>query len=128
MVDLAPRTEEPSLPHWDVSPFFPSLDGREFAAAQESAIADVGRLQAEFDRLGIRGGERRQATDADARAAEEAIAALNDVLDKMRLVGAYLYAHVTTDARNDLAARLQSQFQAGTSTMSVLSKRFEAWV
>jgi pepF/M3 family oligoendopeptidase len=128
MVDLAPRTDEPSLPRWDVSTFFASLDGREFAAAQESAIADVGRLQAEFDRLGIRGGERRAATDADARAAEEAIAALNDVLDKMRLVGAYLYAHVTTDARNDLAARLQSQFQAGTSTMSVLSKRFEAWV
>ena len=46
----------------------------------------------------------------------------------MRLVGAFLYAHVSTDARDDEAATLQSRFQADTAGLSTLTKRLQAWV
>ena len=46
----------------------------------------------------------------------------------MRLVGAYLYAHVSTDARDDEAATLQSRFQADTAGLATLTKRLQAWV
>ncbi len=122
-------TDRPdALPHWDVSPFFPSLGSRQFASAHEATVAELGRLRARFDELDIRGGDRREATDADAAAVDELLPALNDLLDQMRLVGAFLYAHVSTDARDDEAATLQSRFQADTASLGTLTKRLAAWV
>ncbi len=121
------RTEVP-LPHWDVTQFFPSLGSRELASAHEGLLADLGRLRSRFDEFGVRGGDRRDVTDQDVTAIDEVIPALNELLDQMRLVGAFLYAHVSTDARDDDAATLQSRFQADTASFATLTKRLQAWV
>ncbi len=128
MVDTAPAPTAASPPRWDVSSFFPSLGSRELAAAHERLVADLGRLQALYDDHGIRAGEPRTPTEADVAAAEAVIPATNALMDRLRLVGAYLHAHVTTDARDAEAARLQSRVQADTAGLSVLTKRFAAWV
>lgn len=117
-----------SLPHWDVSGFFPSLDSREYAAGQERVLAEIGRLQARFDELGIRGGEPGPVTDAEVAVVEEVVPAFNRLLADMRLVGSYLYAHTTTDARDDEAAAAQSRYQAGTTPFATLDTRFDAWL
>ena len=54
-----------------------------------------------FDEHGIRGGEPRPPTDEDVAAIDAVLPALNDLLDRQRLLGAYLYAHTSTDARDD---------------------------
>jgi len=46
----------------------------------------------------------------------------------MRLVGSYLYAHTTTDARDDEATGVQSQYQAATAPFATLDTRFDAWL
>jgi len=117
-----------TLPRWDVTPFFPSLDSRELTAAREAIVADLGRLRSRFDELGVRSGERRPVTKDDVDAIEELLPALNELLDQMRLVGAFLYAHITTDAGNDRAATIQSRFQADTAGLATLTKRLGAWV
>ncbi|CAN5774453.1 M3 family oligoendopeptidase [soil metagenome] len=115
-------------PRWDTTVLFDGLESRAFAAAHEAATAGVARLRALYDDHGIRGGERRTLTDADVAAAEVIIPATNELLEQLRLVGAYLHAHITTDARDATAARLQSRFQADVAPMTVLTKRWEAWV
>jgi len=127
MVDTAPAIPA-ELPHWDVSGFFPALGSREFAAAHETAVADLGRLHALYDEHGIRGGEARLVTDADVAAIDAVIPATNELLDQLRLLGAYLHAHTSTDARDAAAATLQSRFQADTATLSTLTKRLGAWL
>ncbi|MCU1351918.1 MAG: peptidase family protein [Acidimicrobiales bacterium] len=128
--DTATAAPEPpaALPHWDVSAIFPSLGSREQAAADEALRAELTRLGARFDELAIRGGEPRPATDADIAAIDELLPMVNGVMERMRLIGAYLYAHVSTDARDDEAATMLSRYQAGTTAMATLNKRLAAWV
>jgi len=129
MTELADRPSPPEAPpHWDVSGFFPSLGSREFAVASERVVADLGRLRSLYDEHGIHGGERRAVTDADVAAIEALLPATNQLLDELRLLGAYLHAHITTDARNAEAANLQSRFQADTRSLATLTKRLQAWV
>ena len=118
------RTDAPALPHWDVTPFFPSLGSRELASAHEGLLADLGRLRSRFDELEIHGGEKREVTDQDVAAIDELVPALNELLDEMRLVSAFIYAHVSTNARDDEASTLQSRFQADTASLATLTKRF----
>jgi pepF/M3 family oligoendopeptidase len=128
MVDTAPAPPSDALPHWDVSGFFPSLGSREFGVAHEGLVADLDRLRTLFDQHGVRGGEPRPPTDDDVASADAVIPALNELLERQRLLGAYLYAHTSTDARDAEAARLQSRLQADMAGLATLSKRLEAWV
>ena len=116
------------LPRWDVTPFFPSIGSREFAAAHEAVSGEISRLQARFDELDIRGGEPLPVTDQVVAAVDEVVPAFNRLLAQMRLVGSYLYAHTTTDARDDEASGAQSRYQADTAPFATLDNRFDAWL
>ncbi|CAN5677543.1 M3 family oligoendopeptidase [soil metagenome] len=129
VTDEPTATDAPdALPHWDVSGFFPSLASRELAAQQEQVQAEIGRLQARFDELGIRGGEPTPVTDAEVATVEEVVPAFNRLFTDMRKVGSYLHAHTTTDARNDEASAMQSRYQADTAPFATLDTRFDAWL
>ena len=53
-------TDPGTLPHWDVSAVFPSLESRELAVAHEGVVADLARLVALYDRHDVRDGEPRE--------------------------------------------------------------------
>lgn len=116
------------LPHWDLTPFFPSLESREFLALHEEVGAEVGRLQRRFDELGIRGGDPLEVTDEVVAAADEAIDAFNRLLTDMRKVGSYLYGHTSTDATDPTAAGALSRYQASVAPFATLDGRFDAWL
>src|SRR5581483_11669937 len=90
--------------------------------------AGVARLVALYDEHDVRGGEPVSLDKDTVRAFEEVIMETNALHDHLRLVNAYLYAFVTTDARDDTAAALQSQLQAQTAPLRTLSTRFAAWI
>src|SRR4051812_19564585 len=119
---------EETLPRWDLSAFYPGLDSREFAGAHESIGAGVARLAALYDEHDVRGGDPVELDAAAIGAFEAVIAATNDLQDELRLVNAYLYGFVTTDARDDKAAALQSQLQAQSAPLRTLSSRFAEWI
>ncbi len=54
--------------------------------------------------------------------------ATNDVLERLRLLSAYVNAFVTTDVRDDAAAALASELQMQSARVRALSTRFDAWV
>ena len=47
-------TEPIDLPRWSIADVFESLDARDFTDAMERSTADVERLVAFFDELGVR--------------------------------------------------------------------------
>ena len=119
------------LPRWDVTPFYPSLESREFSAAHESIGAGVARLQALYDNHDVRApadDSRLTVDDAAVAAVEEVVAATNELLDDVRLVNGYVSTFVTTDARNDLAASLASSLRAAVAPLGPLAGRFDAWI
>ena len=121
-------TATETLPRWDLSPFYPGLDSREFAGAHESIGADVARLTALYDSHDVRSGDGVELDEETITAFEEVISETNELQDHLRLVNAYLYGFITTDARDDQAAALNSQLQAQVAPLRTLSSRFAEWV
>ena len=115
-------------PRWDLTPFFPSLDSREFLGLNEEVAAEVGRLQRRFDELGVRAGEPLEVTDAVVATAEEVVESFNRLLTRMRRIGSYLYGHTTTDATDAAAAGALSRYQASVAPFATLDGRFDAWL
>jgi oligoendopeptidase F len=116
------------LPTWDTERFFPGLASRQFASDREAAMADLGRLQSLYDQHDIRGGAPRAADDDDRKAVAEVLDATNGLLERLQTLEAYVYAFVSTDADDDLAAAEQARLQADLVALEQLQTRFDAWV
>lgn len=117
-----------ALPRWDLSGYFPSLQSREFAAAQERMGADVDRLVALYNHHSVRRGADESLTPERVGAFEEVMGATNGVLEQLRLLSAYVNSFVTTDARDEAAAAITSELQMHSARMRSLSSRLDAWV
>ena len=117
-----------TLPHWDLSDLYPSLDSREYAAAREAFGAEVVRLEALYDDRDIRGGDPLDVTDDTVSAFEDAIEGANGVLNQLRTVNAYISSFVTTDARNDAAQAELSGLQRDQARLGKLRTRLDAYV
>ncbi|HVF31638.1 MAG TPA: M3 family oligoendopeptidase [Acidimicrobiales bacterium] len=123
-------TEAPTdrLPHWDLTDVFPSIGSREYAGAREELGADLTRLTALYDDHDVRGGDDRRVDDATVAAFERVLDETNAVMERSRLLGAYLNSFVSTDARDDSAQGELSRLQAELSQLARLRGRFDAWV
>lgn len=120
-------TATESLPTWDTTGIFPSLDSRELAIAHEQVTADVGRLVSLYDRHDVRAGDR-VLDDAALAAFDEVLGATNALLERARVVEAYAYAHTSTDAGNDRAQALRTTLAQDTTPVRSLLTRLGEWV
>ncbi|MFI5276629.1 MAG: M3 family oligoendopeptidase [Ktedonobacterales bacterium] len=118
-----------TLPRWDVSTIFPSLESPAFAEAFDAVVRQVDELATTFDSLGIERPAVPLATDATIIAAvERAIATLNETLAPYRTLSSYIYSFVATDSRNTLAQARQSELQRQSVRLAQLRTRFTAWI
>ena len=118
-----------TLPRWDVSTIFPSLESPAFADAFDAVVRQVDELTATFDSLEIERPTAPLTPDAATIAAvERAIAALNDTLAPYRTLSSYIYSFVATDSRDTLAQARQSELQRQGVRLAQLRTRFTAWI
>lgn len=116
-----------SLPHWDLSNLYPSLDAAELDEAERT-------LQRHIDHLAQLMSERIAAATADTPPAELAdllgasIRQFNAILELGRTVRGYIYAFFITDSRNRLAAKRLSAFEQRWVQVQNLSTQLRAWV
>src|SRR3954471_23412318 len=116
------------LPRWDLTPFFPGVDSRELAAAQEAVGAGLTRLHALYDEHDGRGAEPHAPSPEEVAALEEVLAATNELHEDMRPLTAYLYGLTNTDTRDEQAAGTLAALQADLAPLRTLQSRFAAWV
>ena len=116
------------LPRWSVTDVYPSFESRSFVDALEQVGADCTRLAALFDELDIRGCERRDVTDADGKAADAVIRAVNETQRRTDELGAYVYATVSTDSFDETAQGLASELDVVDSQQQPLLARLADWV
>jgi oligoendopeptidase F len=117
-----------TLPRWSVADVHESFESRSFVDALEQAGADSTRLAALFDEHDIRRCDPRAVTEADGRAADAVLRALNDTEMRTDLISAYVYATVTTDSFDENAQGLLSELEVLDSRLRPLFARLAEWV
>ena len=117
-----------SLPHWDLSVVFPSLDSPEFAAGFQAVVSGTDRLAALFDERHVEAQPPAAFDPRQVATFELAAAQLNDLLDRLATLGAYIAGFVSIDSRDELAQAKQSELRKHNVQLSNLDTRFTAWV
>lgn len=120
-------SEQP-LPHWDLNVVYPGLASEAFAAAFQALVAGIDDLTAWFDRHGISSGAAPLPEPEAVSILEELIARMDDMATRARTMYAYLFGHIATDSRDDLAQARWSEFQQHRVRLSLLETRLAAWV
>jgi len=121
-------TSASSIPHWDMSVVYPSLDSPEFAAAFESYLKDVDTAIARFQELGIEKKDGLAVDDNTVGAAEETVRAFSELSESGHVLMAYVSSFVATDSRNALAQAKASEFSQRGVVLNQLHTRFTAWI
>src|SRR6478752_4137209 len=121
-----------TLPRWDMTPVFPSLESSEFAQGFSDVVRQIDELGAFFDAEHI-GGQNDAAKAAPSdeqtiRTLESAIERLNATIQSYRTLSAYISAFVTTNTRDALAQARYSELQRHSARLSQRNTRFTAWV
>ena len=92
-----------TLPHWDLTAVYPSLESDEFNAGFNALLSQIDDLTAYFDAHGIDRVETA-VIDADTVATfETVIERFNVLLDDAYTLHAFINGHITTDSRNAVA-------------------------
>ena len=117
-----------ALPRWSVADVHESFDSRSFADAMERATANVTRLEALFDERNVRAINARAPQADDAATADDVIAAFNQTVAESEILGAYVYATVSTDTRHERAQGLLSELETLDARVSPLLARLADWV
>lgn len=117
-----------SLPRWEMSNVYSNLEGADYRAACGDLIDRLDKLEALFDQHGI----GRQAPPADdASAAGLAVEVLGEVNALGRLqetLGSYVYAFLSTNSYDALAARETSKLELLDARRQKLDVRLRAWI
>jgi pepF/M3 family oligoendopeptidase len=109
------------MPRWDLTPFFPALDSKEFT----KAVADVRTALTKFAKT-LEAAER--AAGDEKSHFEELANQANALKEKSRVIQAYLSAIVTTDSFDDAAKAKDSEFDKLATEMTKLGTRFTSWL
>ncbi len=122
-------TASDNLPHWDMRVVFPGLDSPAFAQGFEQAIAKVDALQALFDAHEIGNpGVVIDFSQETVAVFESVLVQINDTMDLVHELVAYINSFISTDSRNDLAQSAMSRIQLQGVRLSKLGTRLTAWL
>ena len=117
-----------TLPRWDLTPFFPSLDSPEFDAAFTRTVESIASAKALFDQHEIAERPAAPFAENDRVAYDAATEALNDISQQVRLLYAYVMGLVTTDSRDTAAQARYSALRRENLVLDDLETRYTAWL
>ena len=126
MMTMDPKTH--NLPHWDMSVVYPGLDSPEYLRDFEAARLEIKNLVDLFDALAVGGQAALPVNESLVRSFHQVIDGMNQTLEKMHTLQAYIYSFVATNSRDALAQSRMSEFQIEAVKLSQLSTRMTAWI
>jgi pepF/M3 family oligoendopeptidase len=113
-----------SLPRWDMTVVFPSLQSPAYEAAVTKLITSVEALEQLFDEQKIENGE---ISTSPAATLDAVLPKFNQLLDDARTIRSYVSAFVTTDTRNPVAQARSSELDPISARMRNLNTRLVGW-
>ncbi|MEY3601856.1 MAG: hypothetical protein RL169_1100 [Armatimonadota bacterium] len=119
---------ENQLPHWDLTPYFPSLSSDEFKAAYQDVLSQIAALTERFDRYQIGATSDSSITDETVKVYEEVAKAFDTLGLVNNLVTAYVYGYISTDTTNELAQGIASELRGQSVALQTLAVRWVAWL
>lgn len=121
-------TTTPSLPHWNMSTIYPSLESPEFAQAFEQCVQKIAQLSQLFDEHNIHMQDAVTIDDTLVQTLETVIQQYNAVLDLSQTVFTYIRCFVDTNSHDNLAQARMSELEKHIVLLAQLEMRFIAWV
>ncbi len=116
------------LPHWDMTPVFPSLESPEFAQGFAHATEAIASLAQLFDAEHVMQQPSLPINDALVHTFETVITRYNSVVEEVNTLNAYIEAFVTTNTQNTLAQAKLSELEQSGVVLAKLGTRFTAWI
>ncbi len=118
-----------TLPHWDVTNVYLSLESADFGAARAELDARLAEHERALDRDGIGGKGSRVEADPTKLAAVVAgyVERANWLSERLGTLDAYITAFTTTNTFDDLARRRASELESRSVRLESAEVRFMAW-
>lgn len=117
------------LPRWKTDNIYSSLDGADYLAAMTVLANRVDKLTRWFDDHGIRRlSKPPQADAALSDVVQKTLQELNEVALLYGTLDSFIYAFVSTDSYNAVAARETSKLELLNARRQKLDVRFQAWI
>lgn len=116
-----------AAPRWDLTNVYPSLESKEF----QSAIKKYKKMLGELETfIAQKVSKTNSKTDAKklGKLLGESVDRFNDIASLAGTLGAYISSFVTTDSRNQTAARIQSEFEQINVRQTKAVTQFRAWI
>lgn len=118
-----------SLPRWDMTPIYPSMDSKEFEEGFSSVVRDINDLADLFDAHQITKQSAAPALDHKTiQAFETIIERYSAVLEAARTLEVYIECFVNTNSHDTVAQAKLSELQQTTMILTQLGTRFIAWI
>jgi oligoendopeptidase F len=117
-----------TLPHWDMTVVYPSMESQEFARGYSSVVQDIDELAHLFDTRHIEGQTTAPLNDATIKTFEIIIERFNAVLEATSTLSTYIMCFITTNTHDSLAQAKMSELQKSLVTLKQLGTRLTAWI
>ena len=116
-----------SAPRWDLTNVYPSLESDEFKAAVDKfkkRAADIGDYFVEV----VQKADVITPPEQLGPIVSEVVDRFNSVYDLAGTINPYITSFTTTDSRNKLAARIESEFEQAYLPLRNLYVQFQGWL
>jgi pepF/M3 family oligoendopeptidase len=117
-----------SLPHWDLTTVFPSLESTEFARAFQDFHTQIEALEHTFDAQGVQAQHEVALDDQTIQGFEAIVAQYSTLLERAQVLGTYVRCLVSTNSYDNQAQAKLSELQQKSLRLSVLGKRLASWL
>ena len=117
-----------TLPHWDMTVVYPSMESQEFARGYSSVVQDIDELAHLFDTRHIEGQMTAQLSGETIKTFEIIIERFNAVLEATSTLSTYIMCFITTNTHDSLAQAKMSELQKSLVTLKQLGTRLTAWI
>jgi oligoendopeptidase F len=121
-------TTTQTLPHWDMTVIYPSLESPEFAQGFAQVTQEINDLAHLFDEHHIEEQPSLGMDDSVVHTFEIIVERYNTVLEDTKTLAVYISCFVSTNSHDDIAQARMSELQKSMVLLSNLGTRFTAWI
>ncbi len=119
--------EKSTLPSWDMTVVYPSLDSPEFERDFRAFVRALEELEGLFENAHIDRTDRPLPPEVAVSLLETVLPAYNALNEQAWTLSAYIYSFVTTDSRDEYAQMRLSEMERQGVRLRKLSTRLSAW-